>query len=240
MTTACSEIGENRSVSQHADAPVRIAVFDFDGTCINGNSPVLLVKHLARLRMLRPTVVLRILAWAFAYKFHLPQNETWVRELVFTAFEGKPASEVDAFLGDFYDQSIDPLFRADAQAALIAHAEAGDHVLLVSATFEPIIRRAMLRRPIAHQISTGMLVDDNGCYLAKVDGIPTEGAEKLRAIERYADARFGKGSWKIAFAYADHYSDMPVLEAAEVACAVTPGPTLERKAKERGWQILQW
>lgn len=240
MTHATADSDEQYARPRKAGERVRLAVFDFDGTCIDGNSPVLLVKHLAKRRMLRPTVLLKILTWAFAYKFHLPQNETWVRELVFSAFEGKPASEVDAFLGDFYDQTIDPLFRPDAEASLIAHEEAGDCVLLVSATFEPIIRRAMQRRPIARQISTPMCVDENGRYLAKVDGIPTEGAEKLRAIERYADAEFGEGNWTIGFAYADHYSDSPVLEAAQVAYAVTPGPTLERKAKERGWQILQW
>ena len=42
---------------------VLVAAFDFDGTCIRGNSPVLLVRHLARKRMLAPSVVARILGW---------------------------------------------------------------------------------------------------------------------------------------------------------------------------------
>ena len=64
---------------------MRLAAFDFDGTALDGNSPVILVKFLARRRMLNPSVVLRIGLWAAAYKLRLPQNEAWVRGLVFRA-----------------------------------------------------------------------------------------------------------------------------------------------------------
>ena len=79
------------------ESKARLAVFDFDGTSIAGNSPVLLVSHLLSRKMLKKRVVFRILLWAAAYKLRLPQNEAAVRGLVFTAFEGKPAAEVDAF-----------------------------------------------------------------------------------------------------------------------------------------------
>ena len=65
-----------------------IAAFDFDGTCISGNSPVILVSHLVRKGLLGKGTLLRILCWAAAYKLRLPQNESWVRGAVFSAFEG--------------------------------------------------------------------------------------------------------------------------------------------------------
>ena len=85
------------------DGLVHIAAFDFDGTCISGNSPVLLVRRLMKLGMLEKSVLARIMLWGIAYKLRLPQNESWVRGLVFRAFAGKPVSHVDAFLRDFYD-----------------------------------------------------------------------------------------------------------------------------------------
>ena len=124
-------------------APAQLAVFDFDGTSIAGNSPVLLVRHLTSRGMLKPSAVLRIVAWALAYKLRLPQNESWVRSLVFSAFEGRPAAEVDRFLADFYDDAVSPLFRPAADAAMREHARAGHVVVVISATFEPIILRAM-------------------------------------------------------------------------------------------------
>lgn len=50
------------------DAPCEIAVFDFDGTCISGNSPVLLVRYLLKKGQVRTSVLLRILTWGIAYK----------------------------------------------------------------------------------------------------------------------------------------------------------------------------
>lgn len=66
-------------IARNAEGKVQVAAFDFDGTCIHGNSPVMLVRYLVRRRMLSPSVVARILSWAFAYKTRLPQNEAWVR-----------------------------------------------------------------------------------------------------------------------------------------------------------------
>ena len=84
----------------------KIAAFDFDGTSIRGNSPVILVRFLRSQGMLRKRVISKVLAWAAAYKLRLPQSEAWVRGLVFTAFEGQPRESVDAFLSDFYDREI--------------------------------------------------------------------------------------------------------------------------------------
>lgn len=224
-----------------ADERVRIAVFDFDGTCLDGNSPVLLVRYLALHRMLRPLVIARILAWGIAYKLHLPQNESWVRGLVFSAFEGKPKDEVDAFLRDFYDKEIDAIVRPAARAEIARRRAEGAHIVSVSATFSPILERAIERRALFdHAIATDMQVDGRGRYTCDVACTPTEGDEKPRALARYADAAFGKGGWRLVAAYGDHYSDLPLLEAAEQPFAVTPGPTLARHAKENGWPVLEW
>lgn len=173
------------------ESKVAVAAFDFDGTCIRGNSPVLLVRYLARRRMLKPSVLARILAWAGCYKARLPQNESWVRGLVFRAFAGRPVGEVNAFLREFYDQYIDERFRPDAEAAMRAHEEAGHAVICVSATFEPIIAAAMERRPIQYAIATRMRVDFQGNYTDKVEGAPIEGPEKVSVLTQFCDERFG-------------------------------------------------
>lgn len=220
--------------------PVQLAVFDFDGTSIAGNSPVLLVHYLMQRKMIRKREVFRILLWAAAYKLRLPQNESRVRGLVFTAFRGKPAAEVDAFLAEFYDERIAPLFRAQADAAMRAHTEAGDMVVVISATFEPIILRAMEHHPFDAQISTRMCIAPDGTYTCDVDGLPIEGAEKLAAVKRFGDERFGSGCWELAYAYGDHHSDRVVLGAAKQAFAVTPDRPLARTARDLHWEILAW
>lgn len=238
MSHTGAELNEQTRAASEGRA--RLAVFDFDGTSIAGNSPVLLVSHLMKHDLLRKRDVFRILLWATAYKLRLPQNEAAVRGLVFSAFEGRPATEVDAFLAEFYDERIAPLFRPEADAAMRAHAEAGETVLVVSATFEPIILRAREHHPFEHQISTRMVVAPDGTYTRQVEGLPVEGEEKLVAVRRFADERFGPGNWELAHAYGDHHSDRAVLAAAEHAHAVSPDRPLARTAKAMNWDVLDW
>lgn len=236
-------MGTESATAQKQGAPedkVRLAVFDFDGTSISGNSPVLLVSYLMKRRMIRKRDVFCILLWAAAYKLRLPQNEAAVRGLVFSAFEGKPAAEVDAFLAEFYDERIAPMFRLQADAAMRAHAEAGEVVLVVSATFEPIILRAMEHHPFKNQVSTRMCVAADGTYTREVEGLPVEGDEKLAAVCRFGDANYGPGNWELAYAYGDHHSDRAILAAAEHPRAVSPDRPLTRTAREKGWDILNW
>lgn len=220
--------------------PAKLAVFDFDGTSISGNSPVILVRHLVKRGMLKKSVVLRILLWAAAYKFRLPQNESWVRSLVFSAFEGRSVEEVDRFLADFYDEDIAPLFRSEADAAMREHADAGCAVVVISATFEPIILRAMQHHPFENQISTRMRIASDGTYTREVEGLPVEGEQKLVAVKAFGDAHFGAGNWELAYAYGDHHSDRAVLSAATHAFAVDPDRPLARTARKQGWPILNW
>lgn len=223
-----------------AKVPVEIAVFDFDGTCISGNSPVLLVKYLLRKGMVRPTVLARICMWGIAYKTHLPQNEAWVRSLVFSSFEGMSKEEADEEMYRFYDSWIVPRIRPKALEVMRDHIAAGREIWIVSATFDPIIVRAQRDLPYDHHVATDMKVDAEGRYTREVKGRPVEGAEKLRQIEEHANEVHGAGNWKLAYAYGDHYSDSPLLAAAEHPFAVTPGPTLQRLAEKEGWGILDW
>ena len=225
---------------RNGEGKVQVAAFDFDGTCIQGNSPVMLVRYLVRRRMLSPSVVARILSWAVAYKTRLPQNEAWVRGLVFRAFAGRPVAEVNRFLRDFYDEVIDGHFRPDAEAEMAAHEEAGHAVVCVSATFEPIIAAAMEHRPIQYAIATRMRVDFQGDYTDEVEGEPIEGPAKVAALRRLCDDLFGPDGWELVWAYGDHHSDRAMLAAAKNAFAVTPDRPLTRTANAEGYDILEW
>lgn len=227
-------------IKPDADGVYHIAAFDFDGTCIRGNSPVMLVRHLAFSGKLNFFVILRILWWAMRYKFHWPQNESSVRELVFTAFAGKPKQEVDAYLERFGLEKVAYRFRPEAHETMAEHIRAGHVVLLLSATFEPILHKIVPQHPIQYDISTRMRVDAEGNYMTKVEGLPVEGEEKLNALARFADAEFGEGKWVLDWAYCDHYSDYTLLSAAKHPFAANPTSTLTKIAKRENWPILEW
>ena len=218
----------------------QVAVFDFDGTSIEGSSPSWLVNRLIFEHKISPITSLKIGFWGIAYKWHLPQNESWVRGQVFKAFEGMPKADVDYYLTGFYDKWISKRFRPKADEAMRERAEEGCEVIVVSASFEPIVLRAMESHPFQHQISTRMKVAEDGTYTREVDGKPIEGDEKMVALRHWCDGRFGEGNWEIAYAYADHHSDKPLLAAAKHPFAVTPNTGMTKIANQMGWPILDW
>ena len=120
VAAAAAAARRAKATGKHA-----IAAFDFDGTSIQGNSPVLLVRYLRGDDLLRKRVLAKVGAWGAAYKLHLPQSEAWVRGQVFTAFEGGPKEQVDEYLRDFYDKVIagQKRFRPKARAAMNALRE---------------------------------------------------------------------------------------------------------------------
>jgi HAD superfamily hydrolase (TIGR01490 family) len=201
---------------------------------------VLLVKYLLRKGKVRPSVLARILMWGVAYKLHLPQNEAWVRSLVFSSFEGISKKDADNEMYHFYDSWIIPRIRPKALEVMRQHKAAGCEIWVVSATFDPIVVRAHQHLPYDYHVATDMQVDEQDCYTREVKGHPVEGAEKLRQLQECANSVHGAGNWKLGYAYGDHYSDSTLLAAAEHPFAVTPGPTLQRLAEKEGWGILDW
>lgn len=220
------------------DGKVRLAAFDFDGTSLSGNSPVMLVRYLRK--HMRKSVLARIVAWGLAYKLRLPQNEAWVRGLVFSVFRDQPASKVNEFLWRFYTEKVASRFRPSADERMQYHIDQGDVVVCVSASFEPIIAAAMTEHPIMFGIATRMAENPDGTYTDRVEGEPIEGPEKLVALTRFADEAFGEGAWVLSSAYGDHHSDRSLLAAAEHPHAVTPDRPLTRTAKQEGYPIFEW
>ena len=184
-------------VKDSAEKPVEIVAYDFDGTCISSDSPVLLVFQLMRARRLGLSVLIRIACWAFAYKLRLPQNEAWVRELVFRAFQDRPQKQVDDYLAEFYNKKIDCCFRPEIEASMLEHKKAGRVVMIVSASFDPIVECALKNHPIDYQISTKMAVNSEGLYIDKVVGVPVEGEQKPRVIAEFADKKLDRKSTRL-------------------------------------------
>ncbi len=219
---------------------VRLAIFDMDGTTINGTSPTLLVKKLVLERKLKLSVAIKIMKWALMYKFHLPRENDPVREKVFTAFEGKDAKSVSRELEKFSEEQIVPLIRKDAIKEMKSHLESGVVVVLLSASFDSVVSRLLLEVPANFGLATCMKIDEGGKCTNKVFGVAPEGDGKPVALTQFADAQFGVGNWEVEAAYGDHMSDDSILKMAKNPVAVTPDRKLKQYANMVGWKIVYW
>ena len=218
---------------------VRIAAFDLDGTVLDGESPFILTRKLLIGRELKIRTGLRMGIWGLKYRAKLPQREATPRELLFSALTDKPVEEIDAEILAIYNKSIKKRIRPGARSEVAAVREQGMVPILASASFKPMTDAIVAELGFAGHVST-VMEERNGYYTAKVAGQPVQGQEKLRQLQGYCDGRWGTGNWVLERAYSDHYSDIPMLEAARVAVVTDPDGRLKKAAKEHGWQVVDW
>lgn len=217
-----------------------IAAFDLDGTLLKGQSGTLVLKYLARRRLVSPKTALLATWWGIRYKLHLPFRQNEVRERIFKDLSCYTAERVREIMEDFHRDVMVPRYRAEGVAELRRREEAGDHVIIISATFDQIAQAARSYLECDAALATLMRRDAAGRFTGEVDGATTAGPEKVRRIRAWADERFGPDGWELVAAYGDHHSDVPMLEAATTCYAVNPGPTLRREAERRSWKVLAW
>lgn len=222
------------------EKPVRIAIFDMDGTIVNTSSPVQLVKQLFFEHKISIFNTFRIFLWGLSYKFQLPRKNNPVRERVFRAFKGKDAKVVSKYLIDFFDNKIASHIRQDALIEMERVKNEGNIILVLSASFDSVAARAIKYMPIDFVIATNMKIDNQGRYLNIVDGVAPEGDGKLFCFEEFANHRFGCNNWEVIYAYGDHKSDLPILEKAKYPCAICPDNALKRYAKKNNMKIFWW
>ena len=218
----------------------RVAVFDFDGTSISGQSGALFTRYLLFRRLMSPPRALRLIWWGIRYKLHLPYRQDEARELVLGALSEMSAPEVDELMVRFHDEVLRPRYRPQALEELARCQGEGMVALLDSATFDAMAAQAARIMGFDGYAATRMVRDAQGNYTGAVDGPVVAGAEKYRAVVRWCDQHLGEGAWRLERAYGDHHTDKDLLSHARVAVAVCPGKTLRVLAKRRGWTIADW
>ncbi|MDO4538279.1 MAG: HAD family hydrolase [Coriobacteriales bacterium] len=217
-----------------------VAVFDYDGTCIDGQSGSLLARWLLRKGYLSPRTSAKLAWWGARYKFHMPYRQEEARELIFGALEERSPEEVDRILTAFHNEILLPRYREEAVREVALRHSEGCATVLISATFYEIAREASKYLHTDGFVATRMELDDQGNFTGKVLGDVIVGEAKVQVAREWADERFGAEGWNLSYAYGDHHSDKELLEAADHPFAVTPGPTLKKVAQRKGWTILDW
>ena len=221
-------------------APVRIAVFDFDGTCIDNQSGGLFSLYLFRRGYISLPRAARLFRWGARYLLHLPNRQEEAREIIIEALNEHTEDEVHEIMQEFFERALVKRIRPKAVCEVRLREEEGCVTLLVSATFAGSALPAARYRAVDDCLATEMECDAGGRYTGRVKGAVLAGIEKPRAVERWANAHFGEGGWRLEYAYGDHHTDEYLLERAAHPFAVSPGRTLKAIARRRGWRIVDW
>lgn len=200
-----------------------------------GQTQVLLVKFLRRQGVVSRAFLLGTAAWFLAYKARLVKVTEASRQKAAEMFRGLGEAEVRRLMDRFTDEELMPRLHPAAAAALSEHLAEGDRVVVVSAALEPLVDSLCRRLGVEHHAGAPCEVVD-GRFTGRLSGTTPYAAEKARIATGLV------ALWKAdpadCWAYADHETDLPLLEAVGHPVAVRPRPRLRAEAQRRGWPIL--
>ena len=220
------------------DDKTPIAVFDLDGTLVDGQSGSLISVYLLKHGIVNAPRAARLAWWGVRYKLHLPQRQDEPREVILSALNKARPDDIAQIMADFHDEVMIPLYRPEMLEEVRKRKEEGCVTLLASATFHEVADRAAAFLGMDGFVATEMERSEDGSYTGFVEGEVTEGREKLSAVIRWANEHIGAGTWFIAHAYGDHSSDVSLLATARHPVAVCPSYLMKLTAQRRKWEIL--
>jgi HAD superfamily hydrolase (TIGR01490 family) len=138
-------------------------------------------------------------------------------------------------MGRFTEEVLVRRFHRAATAALAEHAAEGDRVVIVSAALEPVVKALSARLGVRDYVGTGCEIVE-GRYTGRLSGSNPHADEKRRFAAVYmAECRADPSD---CWAYADHGTDLALLESVGHPVAVNPRSQLREAAERAGWPIL--
>ena len=148
------------------------------------------------------------------------------------------ADAANAAHRDFMREVITPNLQPAARALLQQHRDAGDTIVIVTATNEFVTRPIAEALGIEHLLAVNLQRDASGWITGEIDGEPTMRAGKVTRMQDWLSER--GLSWETVDStfYSDSMNDVPLLERVNTPVATNPDERLRALAADRGWRIL--
>jgi HAD superfamily hydrolase (TIGR01490 family) len=150
-----------------------------------------------------------------------------------------PRSQLDAWHRQFMDEVIRPAMRPAARDLVRRHLDAGDLVMIITATNRFVTAPIAQAFGVAHLIAAEPVLDENGEITGAFRGTPPYGAGKVANLRHWLEARGqALGDFATSTFYSDSQNDIPLLSEVTHPVATNPNARLSAHAKAQGWPIL--
>jgi HAD superfamily hydrolase (TIGR01490 family) len=148
----------------------------------------------------------------------------------------RPRAQLDAWHNEFMQRKIRPIIAAGAPALVAEHAASTSAIVTATNRF--------ITGPIAKELTVPMLIATDieerpdGTFTGKPRGTPTFREGKIVAVNEWLASKGHRLADYESWFFSDSLNDLPLLELVTHPVAVDPDPTLEARARERGWRII--
>lgn len=219
---------------------MKLALFDLDGTLIEGDSDHGFSRFLITLGWVDgPAFERRNNDFFKQYQAGCLDIDAYI-DFATEPWRNRPAAEQRDAQQRFMAEVMRPQIRPAALDLVRAHQQAGDLVAIVTATNEFITRPIADAFGVPELIAVQLEHDSAGRATGRIAGVPSFREGKIARVDQWLN---GQGlhwqDFERTVFYSDSTNDLPLLERVSEPVATNPSPALAAIAGERGWRILR-
>ncbi|SNS93110.1 HAD family hydrolase [Pseudomonas segetis] len=214
---------------------MRLALFDLDNTLLGGDSDHAWGDYLCE-RGILDGVAYKNRNDEF-YQDYLAGTLNITDYLNFTLdiLGRTEMSQLQQWHDDFMRDCIEPIILAKAEALLEQHRQAGDKLVIITATNRFVTGPIAARLGVDTLLATECEMAD-GRYTGRTTDVPCFKEGKVIRLNRWLEET--GYSLEDSYFYSDSMNDLPLLEQVSHAFAVDPDPRLQAEAEKRGWPVI--
>jgi HAD superfamily hydrolase (TIGR01490 family) len=211
------------------------ALFDLDRTLLAGSSALALAGEFYRRGLLSQRERVQAEAWQVVFTRYgaSPAQAELMTQRGLERLRGLRPEELQRLVATALTTVLRPRLYADALALVAYHRQRGDQLYLVSATIEQVIAALADELGFAGALGTSAEVVD-GRFTGRAL-FTCLGEQKLIGVRQLANAN--NLDLDRSTAYADSYTDLPLLTAVGAPVAVNPDRRLRAIAHKHGWPV---
>lgn len=218
---------------------MNLALFDLDNTLLAGDSDVEWPRYLINKGILD----------AAHYhqendRFYQQYKDGTLDIYEFLDFQLAPLkrysrAELEAMHAEYMAAHIVPIMTAKGMDLVQQHLEAGDLVLIITATNRFITAPIAAAFQVPYLIATELEEDEQGNFTGKPTGTPSFQDGKIVRLNEWLENR-GEAltDYDRIWFYSDSRNDIPLLDIATDPVAVDPDAVLLAHAQAAGWPVI--
>ena len=219
-------------------AAMRLALFDLDHTLLSGDSDVLWCDHLIRHGLLDSRWRDRCDRVAERYVAGTTTPHEYC-DFHASLLAGRSVEEMLPLRRSFLEREILPRIPEDARALLKKHRDAGDRLVLTTATNRVVSEFTALALGVDDYVSTEVQVVE-GRYTGRTLGTPNLRVGKVERLRAWLDAQaLPQDLLRPATFYSDSINDLPLFSVVRHPIVVDPDVRLASTAARKGWTVLK-
>ena len=200
---------------------MKLAVFDFDGTVLRGNTWQLFFAEQLRQR---PTRAPRLLAALAIRRTRLVSAE-WLQDQALAPWRGQSRRMVEEAARKFYERELRPRLRPAALAEISRHRAQGEDIVVVSAAWDVLLAPFAAELGLTRWAGTPVAFAGDRCAGRLAAPLLRGEAKAAWLRQTFAGAAV---DWTGSHAYGDEAADLPMLGLVGSPCFVVakeaPGP----------------